>query len=449
MTTLDAPRGTRLEGQRPDRPRRRRPGTPGRATVTGSRGRRDAGGAATEPAGEVASSKAPVTLSYHLIGGATLLLLAIGVVMVLSASSILSIRETGTPYSFFFNQAQYALIGLPLLVIASRIPVRWYRMLAWPAMLGALAMQALIFTPLGVGEGGNTNWIYIPGFGQTIQPSEFLKLALALWLGLVFARKLPLLRQAHHVLIPGLLGAGAALALVLGGHDVGTALIFVALTAGALFVAGVPLRWFAFAAVVAAGAVAYLVVDSDNRMQRITALFQECDSSVAACYQAQHGLYGLATGGVSGVGLGASREKWSYLPEAQNDFIFAIIGEELGLLGTLVVLALFGVLAVGFYRIILRHPDPFVKITTAAIATWILFQALVNIGVVVGVLPVIGVPLPLVSAGGSALIATLLAMGVVLAFARDEPGAAEALRARRGAVRRSLAVVANRGRRGR
>ncbi|MFC4556373.1 putative lipid II flippase FtsW [Georgenia faecalis] len=387
------------------------------------------------------------TLSYYLIGTATLLLLAIGVVMVLSASSITSIRETGNPYGQFLNQAQFALIGVPLMIVASRVPVAWYRRLAWPALGLGLFLQALIFSPLGTGEKGNTNWVTIPGLGQTVQPSEFLKLALALWLGLVLARKGRLLQQWQHVAIPGLVVAVLAIGLVLGGRDVGTALVVVALVAGGLFFAGVPLRWFAGAGVAAAGVLAFLVIDSPNRMQRVLAVFGgECDAS-AACYQSKHGLYGLGTGGLSGVGLGASRQKWSYLPEAHNDYILAIIGEELGLWGTLLVLGLFAALAFGLLRVVRRHPDPFVRIATGAITAWILTQAIINIGVVVGLLPVIGVPLPLVSAGGSALIATLLAMGVVLAFARSEPGAAQALQARRGTVRRSLAVVA-RGRRG-
>ena len=392
--------------------------------------------------------RSPGALSYYLVGGATLLLLAIGVVMVLSASSITSIRENdGNPYGHFLNQAQFALIGLPLMFLASRIPVAWYRRLAWPLLILGLGLQALIFTPLARGEKGNTNWIYIPGLGQTIQPSEFLKLALALWLGLVLARKLALLHRWQHVLVPGLVVSALALGLVLAGHDLGTVLVLAAVVAGALFVAGIPLRWFGLATVIGAGAAAFLVVSSENRMQRILAIFgSDCDTS-AACYQTQHGLWGLGTGGISGVGLGASREKWSYLPEAHNDYIFAILGEELGLLGTLLVLGLFAALAVGLMRIVRRHEDPFVKIATGAIAAWILGQALINVGVVIGLLPVIGVPLPLVSAGGSALIATLLAMGVVLAFARSEPGAPAALRARRGTVRRSLAVVTG-GRRG-
>jgi cell division protein FtsW len=166
----------------------------------------------------------------------------------------------------------------------------------------------------------------------------------------------------------------------------------------------------------------------------------DCDPT-AGCYQTKHGMQALATGGWAGLGLGQSREKWSYLPEAHNDFIFAIIGEELGLIGTLLVLALFGVLAFAMFRVIARHRDPFAQIVTGGVAAWIIGQALVNMGVVVGLLPVIGVPLPLVSAGGSALITTLVALGVVVSFARTEPGAAEALAARPSVVRRSLAVI--------
>jgi cell division protein FtsW len=206
---------------------------------------------------------------------------------------------------------------------------------------------------------------------------------------------------------------------------------------------------FTIAGAVAAAGVAGLTLTSANRLARVQAFLGigEVDP-LGAGFQTKHGLWGLGTGGISGVGLGASREKWLYLPEAHNDFIFAIIGEELGLLGTLLILVLFAALALGFARVIRRHTDPFIQIATAAAGAWILTQALVNIGVVIGLLPVIGVPLPLLSAGGSALTTTLAVLGMVLAFARAEPGAPDALAARRGALRRSLAVVARRGPRG-
>jgi len=379
--------------------------------------------------------------SYYLILGAVALLVALGLVMVLSSSSVSSLSATdgASPYGIFFNQARFAIIGLPLAWLASRLPVRFYKRFAWPVLLGALALQALV--PLiGITVRGNQNWIRIPG-GQSIQPSEFAKLALAVWLGVVLARKRPLLHRWVHVLVPGVLVALVTVGFVLLGHDLGTALILLILLAGALFVAGVPMRFFAVGLVLATFVVVQLAQASPSRMNRINAFFSpNCDTQ-DACYQTTRGMYGLASGGLTGIGLGESREKWSYLPMAHNDFIFAILGEELGLLGTLLVLGLFGVLAFALTRVVRRHTDPFVQISTGAIGAWVLGQALINIAVVIGLLPVIGVPLPLVSAGGSALVTTMVAMGVVLSFARSEPGAAEALAARPGVVRRSLAVM--------
>jgi len=377
--------------------------------------------------------------TYYVVVGATGLLVALGLVMVLSSSAIDSISENGNPYAVFLRQAQFALIGLVALVLASRMPVRLLRVLAWPALLASVALQMLVFTPLGRAEGGNRNWVYLGG--TAFQPSEVVKLALALWLGSVLARKQPLLRDWKHSFVPAVPVALAAVGVVLAGHDLGTAMIMFLLVMGAMFVAGVPMRFFAAVAVVVAGAVTVLVLSGNNRVGRILSwLSADCDVS-AACYQPLHGTWALGSGGVFGLGLGASREKWNYLPAAHNDFIFAIIGEELGLVGTLLVLLLLGLLAAAFLRLVARHPDPFVKITTGAIGCWIIGQALVNIAVVIGLAPVVGIPLPLVSAGGSALIVTMAAMGVVIAFARDEPGAAEALAARPGVLRRSLAVL--------
>ena len=378
--------------------------------------------------------------SYYLIAGASAMLVVLGLVMVLSSSSVDSLTATqgASPYSIFFNQARFAIVGLPLAWVAGRLPPSAYKRFAWPVLAFAMVLQMLV-PFLGVEVNGNKNWL--PVAGQTIQPSEFAKLALAVWLGVVLARKRPLLDRWLHVLVPGVLVALAAIGLVLLGSDLGTAIILTILVAGALFVAGVPLRMFTVAAVLAVAAVSQLAQLNESRLRRISAFFSsDCDKQ-NACYQTTRGMYGLASGGWTGLGLGESREKWSYLPEAHNDFIFAILGEELGLLGTLLVLALFGVLAVAMTRVIRRHTDPFVQIATAGIAAWILGQALINIAVVIGLLPVIGVPLPLVSAGGSALITTMVALGVVLSFARHEPGAAEALAARPGVVRRSLAVI--------
>jgi cell division protein FtsW len=389
----------------------------------------------------------PVT-SYYLLVGATGLLLGIGLVMVLSSSTVDSLTATGgaTPYAVFVDQARYALMALPLAWLASRLPIRFYRAMAWPAIIVALGVQALV-PVFGVEVNGNKAWLAVPGIGR-FQPAEVLKLALAIWLASVLATKGRLLKQWMHVLIPGVLVALAAIGLVLLGDDLGTALVMLALVAGALFVAEVPMRMLGIAAVGAVLAIIPLTQSTDSRVTRITSFYSDsCDAS-GACYQTTRGLYALASGGVTGEGLGQSREKWSYLPEGHNDFIFAIIGEELGLLGTVLVLVLFGALAIAMTRVIRRHSDPFARIATGALAAWLLGQALANIAVVIGLLPVVGLPLPLVSAGGSALITTLVALGVVVSFARTEPGAAEALSARPSPVKRSLAVLSPGWRRG-
>ncbi|KLN33609.1 cell division protein FtsW [Cellulosimicrobium funkei] len=380
--------------------------------------------------------------SYYLLVGATALLTIIGLVMVFSSSAVTEIAAGKSPFNAFAKQAQFVLIGLPVLLIATRIPVAWYRRLAWPALVAAVALQLLIFTPLAKNVNGNTNWIDLGAFD--VQPSEVAKLALALWLGAVLGRKQRLLGQWRHVLVPAVPVAVLVIGLVLAGHDLGTALVLMALVAGAFFVSGADGRLLALGAGIAAFVVGYVFIlnqSGGDRLGRIMATYRECTDTLGECYQSLHGQWALGTGGLTGVGLGASREKWSYLPEAHNDFIFAVIGEELGLLGTLLVLGLFVIVGVATSRIVRRHPDPFVKITTAAIACWIVGQAFINIGVVIGLLPVIGVPLPLVSAGGSALIMTMAALGVLISFARTEPGAAEALAARGSVVRRSLAVV--------
>lgn len=390
--------------------------------------------------------RSPVT-SYYLILGATIMLTVIGLVMVLSASSIRALSMGNSPYSIFLGQAQFAIIGAVALVVTASLRPAFFKKTAWIILAGAVGLQLLIFVPgLAVSVNGNTNWINL-GFVQ-MQPSEVAKLAIAIWLGMVLARKQRVIGHWMHGLIPAVPVAGLVIGLVLVGHDLGTALILMLILAGALWVAGVPMRTFGFgAAGMAAVAVVFIKQQtSGNRLDRIAAwLGDNCDEQ-AACYQTKHGLWALGSGGWGGKGLGASAQKWLYLPEAHNDFIFAIIGEELGLIGTVLVLSLFAILGLAMTRVVVQHPDPFVKITTAGIASWIVGQALVNIGVVIGVLPVIGVPLPLVSAGGSALIMTLAAIGVVLCFARDLPGAREALTARPSVVRRSFAVVSRAGR---
>ena len=426
MSTLTAPT------------RRPTPTTAGKGR-TPTRKRRQA------PWARSAAWQSPVT-SYYLIGGVTILLLVLGLVMVLSSSSIYALNATegANPFADFIGQASYALIAVPVAFAMSRLPVRIYRGLAWVAMGGTLALQALVFTPLVLAEGGNANWVAIGPI--VLQPSEFAKFGLALWLGAVLATKGKLLVHWSHVLFPAVVVSAVFLGTVLYTHDLGTALVFITLIAGALWVAGVPLSKFLVGGCGVVALVAFLAVSSQSRTDRILhflGMGGEADP-LGTGMQGRRALEGLGSGGLSGVGLGASKEKWLWLPAGDNDFIFAIIGEELGLLGCLLVLALFVALAVGLCRVIARHPDPFVKITTAAVASWIVGQAVINIGVAIGVLPVIGLPLPLVSKGGSSLVTTIAALAMVLAFARDEPGAREALAARKGSMRRSLAVISGR-----
>jgi cell division protein FtsW len=378
--------------------------------------------------------------AYYLVLGSTVALAAIGLVMVLSSSSVESLRFTHSSYTIFAKQAVFAAAALPVSWLASRLPRRVWTALAWPLLVLGFGGLLLVFTPLGIDVNGNRNWIVVAGF--TLQPSEAAKLALIVWCATVLTRKRPLFDRLLHVVVPVVPVAGLMLLLVLAGDDLGTAMIMMAIVGTLLFVAGAPLRVFALAGGAALAVTLLLVSGSANRMQRVHEwLSGGTTNYYGTGWQTLHGKWALATGGWWGVGLGASRQKWSWLPEAHNDFIFAIIGEELGLAGTLAVLALFALLGLGLFRLVLASDDLFVKVATGGVLVWVLGQAVVNIGAVLGVFPVIGVPLPLVSSGGSALMTTLIALGMVLGFARRVPGAPEALASRPGVVRRSLAVL--------
>ncbi len=383
--------------------------------------------------------ESPVT-TYYLLVGLTTALVVTGLIMVLSASSIISLDITNSAYSIFLRQLAYAGIGLFALVLASRVTVTGWKRLAVPVFVVAVVLQMLVRTPLGVTVNGNRNWISIAGF--TMQPSELIKLGLVLTGGLVLTAKRRHLSSFSHVLVPYLVPIVAVgIGSVVLGQDLGTVLVLGAIVAGVLFAAGIPLRWYLFAGAPFIAMVVAFVVTSPNRLGRLDVWLGRDTDQYGAARQPIHGRYALADGGWTGVGLGESREKWGLLSEPHNDFIFAIIGEELGLIGSLVVLLLFGALALVCYRLAARSRDLFVRVTSAGIMTWIVIQALVNIGTVIGMLPVVGVPLPLVSSGGSSLITTMFAVGVLLSFARAEPGCAEALKARPSALRHSIAVL--------
>lgn len=357
----------------------------------------------------------PPSSEFLLIASTALLLTIFGIIMVISATSA---SESGV-MDTALKQGMFALVGIPLMFLVSRLPLRFLKKLAWPALIGATALQLLVFTPLGIGSDGNRNWISIAGF--TMQPSEFLKLALALWVAYVLLRKQARLGIWHHVFIPVVPVAALAIGSVIAGDDLGTAMVLVLVLLGCLFFSGVKLRLFILPLLLGAAAVLAYAFSSENRMRRITAVCTDMSDYTGICYQSIHAVWGMANGGFFGLGLGNSQEKYGWLPAASNDFIFAIVGEELGLLGCLVVLALFTFFAVGAFHIMRKTPDAFIRVATGGITIWILGQALINIGVVIGIFPVMGVPLPFMSQGGTALLAVLLACGVLLAFARTIP----------------------------
>ncbi len=372
----------------------------------------------------------PLT-SYYLVLGCTIMLLALGLTMVLSASSVAQIQATGSAFTLFQKQALGMAIGLPGMWLASRLPVRTFRALAYPLLLLAIVILTLVLVPgLGRSAGGATRWVDL-GPVQ-VQPSELAKLALVLWGADLLARKdrLGQLTEWRPLLVPLMPGAGLLVLLVMMGSDLGTTLVLLTIFLGLLWVVGAPGRLFVGMAGLVCLLVSILIIVEPYRMQRLTGFLDPSGNRLTTNYQSTQGLYAVASGGLFGTGLGEGRAKWDYLPEAETDFIFAIIGEELGLVGTLVVLSLFGLLAYAGLRIARRVKDPFTRLAAAGATAWLVVQAIVNIGAVIGVLPITGIPLPLVSYGGSALIPSLFALGMLLAFAKREPGARQALSAR-------------------
>jgi cell division protein FtsW len=385
--------------------------------------------ATDRPAAAVVAVKrlfAAETGSFFVILGTTLFLVVLGLVMVLSSSSVEAFIASGQTSFFgsFVRQGIYAAIGIPLMLIVSRVPVWFWKRWSWHILGATLVLQLLVFTPLGIEVGGNRNWIDLGSF--TAQPSEAVKLALAIWLGMILAVKRDLLDDWRHLAIPLVPVVLVAVGLVVAGGDLGTTMVMLLLVFGAVWFAGIKLRYLMIPIALLAVVIPLIAFGSVSRNDRIAAWMAGCSDDSAyqgICWQSLHGTWALASGGLFGVGLGNSKAKWSWLPEADNDFIFAVLGEELGLIGGVVVLALFVVLAIAFIKIIRKTGDPFVRVVTGSVAAWIVGQALINVAVVLGLLPVLGVPLPLISAGGSALIVTLVAIGVVLSFTRhpEEP----------------------------
>jgi cell division protein FtsW len=384
----------------------------------------------------VALLNRPQTPYYLVIGSASALLI-LGLIMVLSASSVTSFTSSGSSFTIASRQALWVVIGLPVLLIGARMPVRAYRALAYPMMLISIAALLAVLV-IGQNSGGATRWVAIGSL--QLQPSEPAKLALVLWGADLLARKEKWLSDSKHLLIPLVPVALLLVLLVMAEPDMGTSIVIVVIMLALLFTAGAPLMVFTRLGIGLGVLAGILATTEPYRMQRLLGFRDPCSQAHALSngYQACQGLYALSSGGWFGVGLGGSREKFGYLPNSYTDYIFAVIGEELGLLGTLLILALFAVLAYASIRIAQRCRDRFSQLAAAGVCAWLLGQALVNMGAVVGLLPITGIPLPLLSFGGSALVPTMFAIGMLISFARAEPATAKALAARRRSKPRRL-----------
>jgi cell division protein FtsW len=368
---------------------------------------------------------------YYLIVGVTALLLMLGLVMVLSTGSIRDLTNGQSPYADFIKQLIGVLVGIPVTWLAARSSPRLFRAAVYPLLAVSIIGLGLTLIP-GVSPpvNGASRWIMIGGY--EFQPSELAKLALVLWGADLLARKekLGLLSDWRHMLMPLMPVTGLLALLVISDNDLGTTFIIVIIFLALLWVAGAPGRMFTLMLILMGLVLLLLMVAQPYRLERFTSFLHPTTNASTSNYQSDNGLVALGSGGLFGTGLGAGGMKWGYVPENWSDYIFAIIGEELGLVGTLCVMALYGALAYAGLRVARRAADTFSRLAASAITIWVTVQAAVNMGQVIGLLPVVGIPLPLVSEGLSSVLVTMVALGMLMSFARREPGAREALAAR-------------------
>ncbi|WP_448640004.1 putative lipid II flippase FtsW [Geodermatophilus sp. URMC 63] len=378
--------------------------------------------------------------SCHLVIGAAGLLLAIGLVMVFSASAIEAALDDEPVWRPGLDQLVFAALGLVALVVAVRLPVGLVRRWSFAALVVVTVLLVAVLVPgVGTAYNGSRAWIDL-GFTD-FQPSELSKLVVALWGAHVLATRGRRL-TVRTLLLPLLPVFALLCGLLMSEPDFGAVVSLLLVVVGLLWAGGLPGRLWGIGIALAATLGVLLVGTSEYRMERITSFLHPFDDPTNTGFQAIRGFYALATGGLWGVGLGNSAMKWNLLPEAESDYIFAIIGEELGFLGCLVVVTLYAVLAYAGFRIARRSADPFIRLASVAITLWLVGQAAMNMGYVVGLLPVTGVTLPLVSAGGTSLVLTLFIVGILIRFARSEPHAIEhTRRAERGRLARWLLPV--------
>jgi cell division protein FtsW len=360
--------------------------------------------------------------SYYLILSAIGFLSGLGLIMVLSASAVQSFQQSGSSYAIFLKQLLFVLIGIGIAVVGVRLhPTKWERLAKLALPVGALSLCLPLVPHLGRTINGNRNWI---GFGSfTIQPSEFAKLALVFWIARQLQRHQRRLDAGHesNAFISLLGGTIIFLGLVLIGRDLGDASILAGIMAMMLFISGIRLSHIAGVVGLMGGGVAALVIVQPYRLRRFAAIGNPFAPAVYkfAGWQPAHSLMGLASGGLFGVGIGASRQKWANLSEAHTDFIFAVIGEEMGLLGTLLVVSTFAVLLYAVFRTALDTKDMFAKFAVTGIGCWILIQVIFNLSSVIGIFPVVGVTLPFISYGGSSIIAMFIGISYVINVARQ------------------------------
>ncbi|KFI53900.1 protein FtsW-like [Bifidobacterium biavatii DSM 23969] len=360
---------------------------------------------------------------YHGFVVAVLALSVFGVIMVFSSSSVDMVARGYAPWKQAMSQGVYCVGGFLCALGLSRCGARLYRKVGGAAVFAAMFLQFLTLTPLGIDVDGNRGWIGIRGV-ITFQPAELIKLSLCIWLpgALQLAAKRFRREGWKAYIVPGGVYA-SSLGLVLLGKDLGTAMIIVFIGVVAFMISGFPLKYMAMLAGALSVLVLVLVITSSNRLKRVFAAYScsDTDTQVTLCFQSVHARYALSSGGLLGVGLGNSREKWNYLPAAHNDFIFAIIGEETGFVGTMIVVLLFVTIGWCLLVVALQIKDRYVSMVLMCVMIWIVGQALVNIGVVVGLFPVLGVPMPFVSAGGSSMLMCLSAAGVAVGMMRSQP----------------------------
>ena len=364
--------------------------------------------------------------SHAVMFSLIVLLNVLGLVMVLSASSVAGIQDVGNSRWYFERQLMWVGLGALALGITYSVDYRLLRRIALPGYIVSVTLLFLVLV-MGRTVGGSTRWI---DFGYArLQPSEIAKMALIVFIADLLASREAHIGDRRRSLHPALLFFAPMALLVLREPDLGTTAILGSILVALLFVAGVPLRPLGVLAAGGVGATVAMAFVADYRTRRVLTLFDPWADPQGAGWQTLQSLTGLANGGSTGVGLGASRAKWGYLPNSHTDFIFAIIGEELGLVGSLTVLLMIAALGLLGFRTALRAPDLFGQLLAAGITTWLLVQAFVNIGGVIGLLPITGVTLPFMSFGGSSLLVTMAAAGVLLNVSKRSI-ASEAVNAR-------------------